>query len=353
MTAKQNNLRQFSSLNVEPCKQAPSDIQHTKTQATVYVRAKAKRIKALKGEAYKKTEKVWCSQTFSSSKWYDRLQWGQNTLELPKILDPIECKNMISYLNATDSYELNNYNIQSSFSFFDDNDYQKKIERVQQPFRVNKLNAWHIETFVYDEHYQDWIVNFTQNYYSRCRNDREQLITRQSWKLRITNAEINYDDENNQMIHDGYMLPCYHSDGFCKPTTRTPYILTWFDEKFCLIFRLQGFIGRMTRIKDRYWIELDNFNDSSSITKHLQTEGKKRNKIPQSQNTTINCRQSKSFSIWNISYCTNFLWKTRTTIFNTIWKHFRYLFRRLWYEHWTTKTTFNNRPKYKWRNTVW
>ena len=56
--AKQNNLRQFSLLNVKPCKQAPSDIQHTKTQATVYVRAKAKRIKAFKCEAYVKTEKV-------------------------------------------------------------------------------------------------------------------------------------------------------------------------------------------------------------------------------------------------------------------------------------------------------
>ena len=39
--AKQNNLRQFSLLNVEPCKQAPSEIQHTKAQATVSVRAKA------------------------------------------------------------------------------------------------------------------------------------------------------------------------------------------------------------------------------------------------------------------------------------------------------------------------
>ena len=47
---------------------------------------------------------------------------------------------MIRCLNATDSNELNNYNIQSSFSFFDDNHYQNKIERVQQPFRVNKLN---------------------------------------------------------------------------------------------------------------------------------------------------------------------------------------------------------------------
>ena len=174
----------------------------------------------------KKTEKVWCFQTFSSSTRYDRLQWGLNTLELPKILDLVECKNMIRYLNATDSIELNNYNIQSSFSFFDDSDYQNKIERVQQPFRVNKLKASHIGTFVYYEHYQDWIVNFTQSHYSRCRSDREHLITRQSWKLRITYAEITYDNKRNQMNHDGYLLPCYHSDGFCKPTTRTPYILT-------------------------------------------------------------------------------------------------------------------------------
>ena len=241
--AKQTNLRQFSLLNVEPCKQAPSDIQLTETQATVYVRAKAKRIKAFKCEAYVKTEKVWCSQTFTSSRRYDRLQWGQNTLELPKILDPIECKNMIRYLNATDSDELNNYDIQSSFSFSGNSDYQKKIEQIQHPFRVDKLNAWHIGTFVYDENYPDWIVNFTENPYSRCRSDREHLITRNSWKLRITNAEITYDDRNNQMIHDGYILPCYHSDGFCKPTTGTPYTLTWFDEKFCLIFRLQKFIG--------------------------------------------------------------------------------------------------------------
>ena len=191
--AKQNILRQFSLLNVEPRKQAPSVIQHTNTQATVYVRAKAKRIRAFKCEAFIKTKKVWCFQTFSSSRRYDRLQWGQNTLELPKILDPIECKNMITYLNATDSNELNSYNIQSSFSFFGDSDYQNKIERVQQPFRTNKLNDWHIGTFVFDEHYQDWIVNFTQNYHSRCRSDREHLITRQSWKLRTTKAEITYD----------------------------------------------------------------------------------------------------------------------------------------------------------------
>ena len=192
--AKQNNLRQFSLLNVEPCKQAPSDIQHAKTQATVYVRAKAKRIKAFKCEAYIKTEKVWCSQTFTSSRRYDRLQWGQNTLELPKILDPIECKNMIRYLNATDSEELNNYNIQSSFSLFGDSNYQNTIERIQTPFRVTKLNTWHIGTFVFDENYPDWIVNVTQNTYSRCRSDREHLITRHLIDHTKTKGKLrNYD----------------------------------------------------------------------------------------------------------------------------------------------------------------
>ena len=82
--AKRNNLRQFSLLNVEPCQQRPSDIQHTKTHATVHIRAEAKRIKAFKCEAYIKTKKVWCSQAFTSSRRNDRLHWGQNTLELPK-----------------------------------------------------------------------------------------------------------------------------------------------------------------------------------------------------------------------------------------------------------------------------
>ena len=305
--AKQNNLRQFSLLNVEPCKQAPSDIQHTKTHATVFVRAKAKRIKALKCEAFIKTEKVWCSQTFTSSRRYDRLQWGQNTLELPKTLDPIECKNMMRYLNATDSEELNNYNIQSSFSLFSDSNYQKRIERVQNPFRVKQLNTWHIGTFVFDENYPDWIVNFTAKEYSRCRSDREHsiriMITRKSWKLRIVNTIIDYDDKNNQLIHDGHILSCYHSDGFCKPTTKTPYTLTWFDEKFCLIFQLQEFIGRMTRIKDRYWIETDTFIETSNITQKFQTEGIKGTKFPnvRTPQSTVDNPSLSRFEIYPIA----------------------------------------------------
>ena len=47
------------------------------------------------------------------------------------------------------------------------------------------------------------------------------------------------------MIIDGHTLPCYFADGFCKPTTKTPFTLVWFNDDYCLIFTLQDFIGRM------------------------------------------------------------------------------------------------------------
>ena len=52
------------------------------------------------------------------------------------------------------------------------------------------------------------------------------------------------------MIYNGHTLPCLHTDGYCKPTTITPYTLVWFTEEFCLMFRLQEFVGRMTKIEN-------------------------------------------------------------------------------------------------------
>ena len=60
--AKQYNLRQFNLLNVKQCTEAPSDIQHASVKARVYVRANAKRIKALKCVAYAKKERKFFSK---------------------------------------------------------------------------------------------------------------------------------------------------------------------------------------------------------------------------------------------------------------------------------------------------
>ena len=75
------------------------------------------------------------------------------------------------------------------------------------------------------------------------------------------------------MIIEGHTLPSYFADGFYKPTTKTPFTLVWFSNGFCLIFTLQDFIGRMTKLEDRYWIKTDSFVHSSLSTKPEATSG--------------------------------------------------------------------------------
>ena len=75
------------------------------------------------------------------------------------------------------------------------------------------------------------------------------------------------------MIIDEHTLPCYFADGFCKPTTKTPFTLVWFSDDFCLIFTLQDFIGRITKIQGQFWIKTDSFVYSSHSTKPEATSG--------------------------------------------------------------------------------
>ena len=106
--AKQHNLRQFNLLNVKQCTEAPSDIKHASVQARVYVRAKAKRIKAFKCVAYANKEQKICFQGSVKYRRVDRTVWNHNTLPLPVTLDPLECKNFIRHLNGTNNKLLNN-----------------------------------------------------------------------------------------------------------------------------------------------------------------------------------------------------------------------------------------------------
>ena len=92
---KQHNLRQFNLLNVKQCTEAPSNIQHANIQARVYVRAKAKRIRAFKCEAYAKKERKVCFQGNVNYRRVDRTVWNHNTMPLPITLDPRKCKNFI------------------------------------------------------------------------------------------------------------------------------------------------------------------------------------------------------------------------------------------------------------------
>ena len=82
------------------------------------------------------------------------------------------------------------------------------------------------------------------------------------------------------MVKDIHTLPCYFADGFCKPTTNTTFTLDWFSDDFCLLFTLQDFVGRMTKIDDIYWIETDSFIHSSLPKKSDTSYGIKGTSFP-------------------------------------------------------------------------
>ena len=257
--AKQHNLRQFNLLNVKQCTEAPSNIQHANIQARVYVRAKAKRIRAFKCEAYAKKERKICFQGNVKYRRVDRTVWNHNTMPLPITLDPLECKNIIRHLNGTDNKILNNLNYNKTFTLLEDHYFQEQLERFQTPFTVYQFNKMYTGTFTYMPADKTWIYDPLRNPYYNCPAHHQFEVNLVSWRLAISEIELTYDDTQNFMIIDGHTLPCYFADGFCKPTTKTPFTLVWFSDDFCLIFTLQDFIGRMTKIDDRYWIETDSF----------------------------------------------------------------------------------------------
>ena len=135
-------------------------------------------------------------------------------------------------------------------------------------------------TFTFMPADKNWIYDPTQNPYHNCPAHHQFDVNLVSWRLEISEVELTYDDTSNDMIIDGHTLPCYFADGFCKPTTKTPFTLVWFNDDYCLIFTLQDFIGRMTKIGDRYWIETDSFVHSPHSIKPKQLLVSKVQNIP-------------------------------------------------------------------------
>ena len=120
---------------------------------------------------------------------------------------------------------------------------------------------------------KDWIYDTNGNPYQNCLAHHLFEVNLVSWRLEISEIELTYVDTENVMIIDGHPLLCFFADGFSKPTIKTPFTFVWFSDDFCLIFTLQDFLGRMTKIEDRYWIETDSFVPSSHSSEPDATSG--------------------------------------------------------------------------------
>ena len=159
--AKQHNLRQFNLLNVKQCTEDPSDIKHASVKARVYVRAKAKLIKAFKCVAYAKKERKICFQGSVKYRRVDRTVWNHNTLSLPVTLDPLECKNIIRHLNGTNDEILNNLHCNKTFTLLEDHYFQERLEQYQTAFSVYQLNKMYTGTSLFMPVDKNWIYDPT------------------------------------------------------------------------------------------------------------------------------------------------------------------------------------------------
>ena len=168
---------------------------------------------------------------------------------------------------------MNNLNYNKTFTLLEDHHFQERLEQYQTLFTVYQLNKMYTGTCTCMPADKNWIYDPSQNPYHNCPAHHQFEVNLVSWRLEISEVELTYDDTANVMIIDGHALPCYFANGFCKPTTRTPFTLVWFSDDFCLIFTLQDFFGRMTKIEDRYWIETDSFVHSPHSIKPTPTSG--------------------------------------------------------------------------------
>ena len=204
--SKQHNLRQFSLTRVQSCSQAPSSFESTRAIVNVFVRAKAKRLKACTCEAYVKREKFVSAQSDYKYRRHDGTENHQNTMDCPRTLDPTECKHAIRHLKGTNNPQLDAFNYTNSLTFFNDIEKQRLLETKQPPFRITKLNTFHCGAFAWIANSQ-FLLNSILKEKVVCWDRYEYIIEKDSWSLIVKGIEITYDDKNKNLIYHGYTLP--------------------------------------------------------------------------------------------------------------------------------------------------
>ena len=201
---KQHNLRQFNLLNVKQCTEAPSNFQHASVQARVYVRAKAKHIKAYKCAAYAKKERKFCFQGSVKYRRVDRTVWNHNTMPLPVTLDPLERKNNIRHLNGTNNKILTLLQYNETFTLLEDHYFQEHLEQFQTRFTMYQLNKLYTGTFTFMPADKDWVYDSNKNPYHNCPAHHQFEVNFVSWRIESSEIKITYDDTENVMIIDGH-----------------------------------------------------------------------------------------------------------------------------------------------------
>ena len=85
---------------------------------------------------------------------------------------------------------------------------------------------------------KNWSYDPSKNPYHNCPAHHQLLVNVVSWRLKVSEIELTYDDNKNVFIIDSHNLPCCFADGSSQPNTKTVFTFVWFSDGVCLILTL-------------------------------------------------------------------------------------------------------------------
>ena len=147
--------------------------------------------------------------------------------------------------------------------------FQVQINEKQTLFTVFKLNTVQAALFTYHPENFDWYTGpFNSN--SICSDYQECPFHKDIWSINFEEITLVHGNELAKRIARGHSLLCLHSYGFCKSTLKHSYTVARFLEEKSLIFHFPAFIGRMSKLNNRYWFETNEFlNTTGKITEKI------------------------------------------------------------------------------------
>ena len=132
------------------------------------------------------------------------------------------------------------------------------------------LYAYHYGTFA-NVQKSDLVLNMKYGATKVCKDKHEYIIEKDFWSLIVRGVELTYDEKENTLIYNGHTLPCLHDDSFCHPRILTSCTIDWFPVDVCLSFSIHSFIGEISKIGNRYWLETERFFTNLTTLTLLQT----------------------------------------------------------------------------------
>ena len=251
-------VKYYELNKISTCKFKPLDLDMTKTELQLLLKAQAVEIKACAVARTIKERVEWCSQHTDYIR-ANRPSYYVSDAQRMKILDADEVRNELARINLLKNTRYKPTRDNFSFNYIANPILQKKIEDMQGriQFDINTPMVPPYGRIVYDYTNPKWIPNAIKNAQSNCMKGprKQNRIDILDWTLEIREVSLILNLDTEETSYMGTKLPCVLHKGECLSTPFTKATIVWEPQTNCQLFELIRFDAFMVKYQVRYWIE--------------------------------------------------------------------------------------------------